>query len=173
MNSGGNGPVKARKGLEYKYVETRCRARWSVCTLNTCKKQLSNCCFCLTAISLLTWMLPSKAFLALGVKTITLQNTTIAVFLQELRVGIKSASSARWAYFFLLLLSLQSNVYYMSLSHRWTWKFEGDWSKRFFLDMPHRCYWDIWAKQFSTDPSQVQSTQNFSFSAVRDAVGIW
>lgn len=111
MNSGGNGPVKARNGPEYKYVETRWKAKWSVCTLNTCKKQLSNWCFCLTATSLLTQTFPSKALLALGVKTIIVQNTTIAVFLQELRVGIKSASSARWAYFFLLLLLLQSNVY--------------------------------------------------------------
>lgn len=52
-------------------------------------------------------------------------------------------------------------------------KFEGDCSKRFFLYMPHHCYWDIWVKQLSTDSSQVQSTQNFSFSAVRDTVGIW
>lgn len=94
-------------------------------------------------------------------------------FLAGAEVGIKSASSARWASFLILLLSLQRNVYYLSLSHRWTWKFEGDWSKRFFLYMSHHSYRDIWDKQFSTDLSQVQTTQNFSFSAVKDTVGVW
>lgn len=71
-----------------------------MCALNTCKKQLLSSRFCLTATSFLTWMFLCKASLALGVNTITAQKTIIVVFLQELRVGIESASSARWASFF-------------------------------------------------------------------------
>lgn len=71
-----------------------------MCALNTCKKRLLNSRFCLTATSFLTAKFPCKASLALGVNIITAQKTIIVVFLQELRVGIESASSARWASFF-------------------------------------------------------------------------
>ena len=71
-----------------------------MCALNTCKKRLLDSGFCLIATSFLTRTLPCKASLALGVNTITTQKTIIVVFVQEMRVGIESASSARWASFF-------------------------------------------------------------------------
>lgn len=71
-----------------------------MCALNTCKKQLLNWRFCLTATSLHECLFPCKASLILGVNTITAQKPIIVVFLQELRVGIESASSVRWVSFF-------------------------------------------------------------------------
>lgn len=114
--------------------------------------------------SLLTLRFPSKAFLALVMKTITVQKIIIDVFLQRLRIGIKPASSARWASFFFYYYCHYRETCTTSPYHTGECESLRVTGAKVFPILATA----VLLRQLSTDPSQVQSTQNFSFSAVRD-----